>query len=74
MNSAAYDAFYNQTRSSEVPLVVGDTAKVLRGNYGGRLGAVVGIDVSTSTLQFLIEFGDGTDELLPVDNLERIPD
>jgi hypothetical protein len=38
------------------------------------LGAAVCIDVSEANQRFLVEFGDGTDELVPIDELQRIDD
>jgi len=58
-------------RPARVPFVVNDTATILRGVYATRSGAVVCIDISEDAPKFLIEFGDGTDELVPFDNLEK---
>ena len=66
--------FYDGRRSKDLPFVVNDEARILRGVYASRSGAVVSIDISESMPKFLIEFGDGTDELVPLDNLEKIDD
>ena len=72
MNDQFIQDFYDGKRSKDVPLIVNDTAKILRGVYASRYGAVVAIDISEAMPKFLIEFGDGTDELVPLDNLEKI--
>jgi transcription antitermination factor NusG len=72
MSTQIMEAFFAGKRSAELPLVVNDTAKILRGDYAGRSGAVVLVDSSKEMLQFLVEFGDGTDELVSLDNLEKI--
>jgi hypothetical protein len=74
MTSRILQDFYDGRRSKDVPFVVNDEAKILRGAYASRSGAVVSIDISAAIPKFLIEFGDGTDELVPLDNLERIDD
>jgi hypothetical protein len=74
MPSQLIQDFYNGRRSEAVPFVVNDTARILRGIYALRSGAVVGIDISEAVPKFLVEFGDGTDELVLADNLEKIDD
>jgi len=71
MNEQLIQDFYDGKRSKDLPFVLNDTAKILRGVYASRSGAVVSIDISEAIPKFLIEFGDGTDELVPLDNLER---
>jgi NAD/NADP transhydrogenase beta subunit len=66
--------FYDGKRSAAVPFVVNDEAIILRGVYAGKSGAVVSIDTSEASPRFLIEFGDGTDELVSLDNLEKYDD
>jgi hypothetical protein len=72
VNAQLIQDFYDGKRSKDVPFVLNDTAKILRGVYVSRSGAVVSIDISEAMPKFLIEFGDGTDELVPLDNLEKI--
>ena len=74
MRSQRLQDFHDGKRSTDVPLLLGDTAKILRGVYASRAGAVVCIDISEDMPKFLIEFGDGTDELVSLDNLERVDD
>jgi hypothetical protein len=74
VNAQLIQDFYDGKRSKDVPLAYNDTAKILRGVYASRSGAVVSIDISEAMPKFLIEFGDGTDELVPLDNLEKIDD
>ncbi|HSY42814.1 MAG TPA: hypothetical protein VK811_02820 [Candidatus Acidoferrum sp.] len=72
MNEKLIEDFYAGNRSEKIPFVLNDKAKVLRGVYASRFGAVVSINISEVMPKFLIEFGDGTDELVPLDNLERV--
>lgn len=74
MKSHLIDNFYDGKRSADLPLVLNDTVTILRGVYARRSGAVVSIDVSGDVPKFLVEFGDGTDELVPLDNLQRLDD
>ncbi len=74
MTSQILQDCYNGRRSKALPFVVNDEARALRGAYASRSGAVVCIDISKAMPKFLIEFGDGTDELVPLDNLERSDD
>ena len=74
MKSHLLQDFYDGKHSEDLPLVVNDTARILRGVNATRSGAVVCVDVSEDTPKFLIEFDDGTDEVVPLDNLERIDD
>jgi ribosomal protein L24 len=50
----------------------GDAVRVIKGDHTGRVGAIVGINDSSS--DFTIEFGDGTDAQLPSEELEKLPD
>lgn len=74
MTSQILQDFCDGRRSKDLPFVVNDEAKILRGDDASRSGAIVCIDISDAMPKFLIEFGDGTDELVPLDNLERIDD
>jgi hypothetical protein len=75
MNAQLEQDFFDGKRSKDVPLVYNDTAKIVRGVYASRSGTVVSMMISEAMPKFLIEFGDGTaDELVPLDNLERIDD
>jgi ribosomal protein L24 len=50
----------------------GDPVRVTKGDREGRVGAIVGIDDSSSDLT--IEFDDGTDAQVPSEELEKLPD
>ena len=64
--------FYDGRRSVALPFVVNDDVQVVAGPYAGRRGAVVGLDWAREPLQFLVAFGDGTDELLPAMHVRLI--
>ena len=65
--------FFAGRRSAQLPYCVNDTVEVTSGPYTGRRGAVALLDRSGDTAKFLVEFGDGTDELLPAQLLTLIP-
>jgi hypothetical protein len=66
------DDFYTYARSELLPYCVNDVVEITRGVYSGRRGAVVVLDRSGEKPKFLVEFGDGTDELVGVDDLRLI--
>jgi len=72
MNQTLTEHFFSKQRSTELPFVIGDTVRVLRGDYEGKIGRVDLLDTSKNTPQFLVDFKDGTDELIEHDNLELI--
>lgn len=64
------DDFYAKRPSPMLPFVLEDTVRVLEGAHSGRTGSVVVLDRSGEAPRFLVEFGDGTDELFPATALE----
>ena len=66
------DAFYHGRRSGELPFVVDDQVRVTHGVYHGQTGTVAVLDWSGAELRYLVEFGDGTDELLLGSALELL--
>jgi hypothetical protein len=68
------DDFYTGRRSESLPFCVNDCVEVTGGPYRGRRGAVVVLDRSGNAPKFLVEFGDGTDELVAADLLKIVPE
>jgi hypothetical protein len=66
------DDFYSYVRSKILPYCVNDVVEITCGVYSGRQGAVVVLDRTAAKPQLLVEFGDGTDELVSVDDLKLI--
>ena len=66
------DDFYSYVRSEVLPYCVNDVVEITRGVYSGRRGAVVVLDRSAEKPKLLVEFGDGTDELVSIDDLQLI--
>lgn len=56
------DQFNERRPSSELPFVLQDEVEVVVGIYAGRRGEVVVLAYAVDPMQFLVEFGDGTDE------------
>ena len=56
--------FYSGRRSDALKFCINDDVEVTRGSYAGRRGVIVALDRRELEPRFLVEFGDGTDELL----------
>jgi hypothetical protein len=52
----------------------GDEVLIISGEYGGKTGAIVGMNRPEGPSIFTVEFGDGSDAEVPVQCLERLPD
>jgi hypothetical protein len=66
------DQFNERRRSPDLPLVLQDEVEVLDGVYAGKRGEVVVLAYAESPMQFLVEFGDGTDEYFPARSLKLL--
>jgi hypothetical protein len=66
--------FFSGRKTRLLHFCVNDTARVTSGPYSGRVGAVVALDRTRNEPMFLVEFGDGTDELFPQSVLEHVAD
>ncbi|MBU3914127.1 hypothetical protein KKA14_01200 [bacterium] len=56
--------FYEGKRSNYLPFVINDSVEVISGQNKGKGAAVISIEPSTSGLHYLIEFGDGSGDLV----------
>lgn len=50
----------------------GDEVRVIKGEYEGTTGAVVGMNDPDTPSVFTIEFGNGSDAEVPLESLEKI--
>ncbi len=64
------DAFYAAQRSSEYPLAVNDVVRVKDGRKPGEFAAVISIDSPAPVVRYLVEYGDGSDDIVPLTALE----
>jgi len=62
--------FYAGRRTGPLKFRENDRVRVLSGPYAGRTGAVVNLDITNAEPFYLVDFEDGTDELLPQTALE----
>jgi len=63
------DAFYTARRTPMYPLAVNDVVRVNEGRKPGELAAVVSIDSPAPTVRYLVEYGDGSDDIIPLSAL-----
>ena len=66
--------FHAGHRSKTLPFCVNDIVEVVAGPYSGRRGPVVALDRQGPKPRFLVDFEDGTDELLDRDVLRATRD
>ena len=66
------DRFNGRQRGADLPFVVNDEVEVLEGIYRGRQGTVELLAYAESPMQFLVDFGDGTDEYFPASALRLL--
>ena len=66
------DRFHNRKRGPDLPFVLDDEVEVLAGVYAGKRGTVEVLAYAESPLQYLVDFGDGTDELFLASDLKLL--
>ncbi len=64
-----HDAFYSAARSTRFPLAVTDVVTVLEGRKPGEKAAVISIQAVEPTVAYLVEYGDGSDDVIALDKL-----
>ena len=70
VSDAQRDAFYEARRSSALPLAVNDVVTVLVGRNPGEGAAVISLHDTVPTPSYLVEYGDGSDEIVSLANLK----
>ena len=65
------DAFYEGRRSGAYPLAVNDVVRVKQGTKSGAFAAVISVQSPAPAVSYLVEYGDGSDEIIPLAELER---
>ena len=69
---ALEDDFQAGRRSHLLRFCMDDEVRIKAGTYRGRIGTVVALDRTRQGAAYLIDFADGTDELLLQSQLERV--
>jgi hypothetical protein len=64
------DAFYEGRRTAVYPLAVNDVVLVKKGRKSGEFAAVISIASPAPALCYLVEYGDGTDDIISIAELE----
>jgi hypothetical protein len=64
------DAFYAGRRSSLYPLAVNDVVLVKEGRKSGSLATVISVQSVAPAVRYLVEYGDGSDDIVPLASLE----
>lgn len=67
----ARDDFYEKRRSESLPLAVADDVTVMRGRQSGAVAAVISLESLPPNPKYLIEYADGSDEIVPLADLTR---
>ena len=63
--------FHFRRRSDLLHFCIDDEVRIKVGQYSGRVGAVVALDRTHDEPAYLVDFSDGTDELVLQSQLER---
>ncbi len=69
-NPEIMEAFYAGRRSSTYPLAVNDVVRVKEGRKSGSLAAVISPQSVAPAVSYLVEYGDGSDDIVPLAALE----
>ena len=64
--------FNCRRRRVELPFVLDDEVEVLEGVYRGKHGTVELLSYAETPLRYLLDFGDGTDELFAASALKFV--
>ena len=72
ISKATMDAFEEGQRSAVLPLVLSDIVKVLDGDKKGALAWVISPEEAGESLAYRVEYGDGSEGVHPVKNLQKV--
>ena len=64
------DAFYRGFSNETVRFVVNDTVEVTAGEHSGELAAVISIESLSPEPRFLVEFGDGSSDVVSQSHIQ----
>lgn len=72
LSKTLIDDFYAGRRGVQLHFCVNDEVSVKNGVYAGRVGETVVLDITHGEPTYLVDFGDGTDEVVIQSNLETV--
>ena len=72
ISKTTMEAFQEGHRSEALPLVLSDVVKVLDGEKKGTLAWVIAPEEEGESLVYRVEYGDGTEGVHPVKNLQKV--
>lgn len=70
ISETTHQAFYDGKRSETLPLVVNDVVTVKEGKKSGAIAWVISIQEEKPEPKYLVEYEDGSDEILPLTKIE----
>lgn len=71
VSTSITEAFYAARRSEAYPLAVNDIVIVRGGRKCGAVAWVISIQAEVPTVKYLVEYEDGSDEIVPLSALEK---
>jgi hypothetical protein len=72
ISKATMDAFEEGQRSEALPLVLSDIVRVIAGERAGTLAWVVAPEEVGEGLAYRVEYGDGSEGVHPLKNLQKV--
>ena len=72
ISKTTMEAFQEGHRSEALPLVLSDVVKVLDGEKKGTLAWVISPEETGEGLAYRVEYGDGTEGVHPLKNLQKV--
>jgi transcription antitermination factor NusG len=69
---ALEEDFHSGRRSDRLRFCMNDAVRVKAGPYASRVGVVVALDRTRQEASYLVDFADGTDELVLQSQLEAV--
>ncbi len=71
ISDSTQTAFYEAKRSEQYPLAVNDVVTLKIGKRMGSRAWVISIQSEDSDPKYLIEYDDGSDEIVPLSHITR---
>jgi hypothetical protein len=72
ISKATMDAFEEGQRSEALPLVLSDIVRVIAGERTGTLAWVIAPEEVGEGLAYRVEYGDGSEGVHPLKNLQKV--
>ena len=72
ISQATMEAFEEGQRSEALPLVLSDIVRVIAGEKAGALAWVISPEEVGEGVAYRVEYGDGSEGVHPVKNLQKV--